>query len=263
MNGIEYESIDCKGKESVLQLFELLETHSEPKYRHAKKAFFIDRDFDPPLPADKRSKIYETPCHSIENLYTSLACFEKILKDGFEINEFADEDEPIFKQCISLFTQTQKQFHDAIAALNAWIMLMRRMETEGSTPKKTSLNKIKFEQWVKIELDNVSKHYTIDDINSTFPERDNISEIEISTKINSFSSIDDRGKIFRGKYELAFFSKFLNILKNDLCAASPKHFNKKRKINFPLPNSSDILSQFSQYADTPQCLRDYLKNLPL
>jgi hypothetical protein len=125
--------------------------------------------------------------------------------------------------------------------------------------QKTSLNNLKFEQLVKIDIDNVTKQYTIDDINTTFPERADIPEIEITTKVNSFSTID-RGKTFRGKYEVAFFIKFLNILKNDLCAKHPKHFDKRRKIQFPLPaNLSDILSQFSQYADTPPCLRNYLK----
>lgn len=260
LHGIEWEGIDCGGKEPVLELFRLLETHSELKYRRAKTAFFVDRDFDPPLPPDKRTKIYETPCHSIENLYTSLACFEQILKHGFKIREFVDDDKPFFNKCITLFTQTQKKFHDAIAPLNAWIMLMRKMEMKTSTPKKTSLNKIKFEQWVKIEVDNVTKQYTIDDINTTFPERNDIPEIEITTKVNSFSTIDC-GKTFRGKYEIAFFSKFLTKLKDDLTAKSPKCFDKKRGISFFIPTSaSDILSQFSQYADTPPCLRNYLKS---
>jgi hypothetical protein len=260
LTGIEWEGIDCGGKEPVLELFRVLETHCELKYRCAKTAFFVDRDFDPPLPTDKRTKIYETPCYSVENFYTSLACFEQILKHGFKIREFVEADKLIFIKCISLFTQTQKQFHDTIAPLNAWIMLMRKMEMETSTPKKTSLNKIKFEKLVKIEVDNVTKQYTIDDINTTFPERYNIPEIEITTKVNSFSTIDC-GKTFRGKYEVEFFSKFLTKLKDDLTAKSPKCFDKKRKISFFIPtNASDILSQFSQYADTPQCLRDYLKN---
>jgi len=260
LDGIEWEGIDCKGKKPVLELFELLETHSEPKYRCTKTAFFVDRDFDLPLPPNKRTKIYETPCHSIENLYTSLACFKKILNQGFKIREFVEDDKPFFNKCITLFTQTKKKFHDAIAPLNAWIMLMRKMEKETSTPKKTSLNEIKFEKLVKIEIDNVSKQYTIDDINTTFRERDDIPEIEVTTKVNSFSTIDC-GKIFRGKYEVEFLSKFLTKLKEDLCAPSPTYFDKKRKIPFSLPtSSSDILSQFSQYADTPQCLRDYLKS---
>jgi hypothetical protein len=260
LHGIEWEGIDCKGKERVIELYSILETHSEPNYCRAKKAFFVDRDFDTPLPPDKRTKIYETPCHSIENLYTSLACFKKILNQGFKIREFVDDDKPFFNKCITLFTQTQKKFHDAIAPLNAWIMLMRKMEMDPSTPKKTSLNEIKFEPWVKIEIDNVTKQYTIDDINTTFPERDDIPEIDVTTKVNSFSTIDC-GKRFRGKYEVEFLSKFLTKLKNDLCASSPKYFDKKRKIRFSLPTiSSDILSQFSQYADTPQCLRDYLKS---
>jgi len=258
LEGIEWEGIDCGGKEPVLELFSLLETHSELKYRYAKAAFFVDRDFDPPLSPEKRTKIYETPSYSIENFYTSKSCFEQILKHGFKIREFVEADKIIFRKCIYLFTQTQKKFHDAIAPLNAWIMLMRKMET--STPKKTSLNKIKFEQWVKIEVDHVTKQYTIDDINTIFPERANIPEIEVTRKVNSFSTIDC-GKIFRGKYEVEFLSKFLTKLKDDLCASSPKYFDKKRKIHFFLPKtSSDILSQFSQYADTPQCLRDYLKS---
>jgi hypothetical protein len=262
LTGMEWEGIDCSGKERVIELCRVLETHSE--YRCAKTAFFVDRDFDPPLSPDKRTKIYETPCYSVENFYTSLACFEQILKHGFKIREFVEADKLIFRKCISLFTQTQKKFHDAIAPLNAWIMLMRKMARESSTPKKTSLNKIKFEQWVKIEVDNVTKQYTIDDINTTFPERDDIAEIEVTTKVNSFSTIDC-GKTFRGKYEVEFLSKFLTKLKDDLCASSPKHFDEKRTIHFSLPPTpkklkepSDILSQFSQYADTPQCLRDYL-----
>ena len=260
LTGIEWEGIDCKGKKPVLELFILLETHLELKYRRAKTAFFVDRDFDSPLPPDKRTKIYETPCHSIENLYSSLACFEQILKHGFKIHEFVEADKLIFRKCISLFTQTQKKFHDTMAPLNAWIMLMREMERDSSIHKKGSLNNIKFENLVKIDVDNVTKQYTIDGINTTFPERDDILEIEVTTKVNSFCTIDC-GKTFRGKYEVEFLSKFLTKLKDDLCASSPKYFDKKRKIHFFLPKtSSDILSQFSQYADTPQCLRDYLKS---
>ena len=265
LHNMEWEGIDCGGKESVLELFNLLETHSELKYREAKKAFFVDRDFDPPLSPEKRTKIYETPCYSIENLYTSQTCFTQILKNGFKIREFVEADEPIFQKCVSLFIQTQQKFHDAIAPLNAWIILIRKMERETVTPKKTSLDKIKLEKLIKIDVEHITKRYTIDDINTAFPEQDNISETEVNTKIDSFSSID-RGKIFRGKYEIAFLSKFLTKLKDDLCASSPKYFDEKRTIHFslpPTPKSKEppsILSQFSQYADTPQCLRDYLKS---
>lgn len=260
LHGIEWEGIDCGGKQQVIELCQVLETHSE--YHCAKTAFFVDRDFDPPLSFEKRTKIYETPCYSVENFYTSLTCFEQILKYGFKIREFveADIEADIFKKCISLFIQTKQEFHDAIAPLNAWIMLMRNLEKEFATHKKDSLNDIKFEKLVKIEVDNVTKLYTIEYINNLFPKRNDIPEIEVTKKVNSFSTIDC-GKTFRGKYEVAFLSKFLTKLKDELCAISPKHFYKKRKIHFSLPiSSSDILSQFSQYADTPQCLRDYLKN---
>jgi len=198
-----------------------------------------------------------------------LACFEKILKQGFKIREFVEDDKHLFDQCMTLFMETQKKFHDAIAPLNAWIMIMRDMERESSRHQKGSLNEIKFDKLIKIEVDRVIKRYRIDDINSLFSERDDIPEIEVNTKVNSFST-ENRGKIFRGKYEIAFLSQFLTKLKDDLCASSPKYFDKKRKITFSLPpkskdssDSSNILSQLSQYADTPPCLRDYLKRFDL
>jgi hypothetical protein len=257
--GITWEGINCGGKEPVLALCQILEIHCESKYRDAKTAFFVDRDFDPPLPAKKRTKIYETPGYSIENFYTSLSCFKKILHQEFKMSE--DKEQLCFNRYITLFIQTQKQFHEAIAPLNAWIMLKRERERMSSLCQKTSLDRIKFKKLIKMELDRITQQYTIKDINLLFSEDDEISEEEVMAKIASFSGIEC-GKTFRGKYEIAFLNKFLIKLKNDLCASSPKDFQKKRKIPFSLPkNPSQMLSQFSQYADTPPCLKNYLVNL--
>jgi hypothetical protein len=48
-------------------------------------------------------------------------------------------------------------------------------------------------------------------------------------------------------------------IKDDLCNDSPKHFDRKRKIGFSVPNPRDMLSGLSQYATTPECLRMYLR----
>lgn len=259
LHGMAWESINCGGKEMVLALHQILVTHGESTYREAKTAFFVDRDFDPPLPAEKRTKIYETPGYSIENFYTSLSCFKKILTQGFKI----DEGQPFFARCITLFTQTQKQFHQAIAPLNAWIMLVRERERADLTRPKTSLDRIEFKKLIKIKVNKISLLYSLQDINGLFPEHHEISDQEVMAKMASFSSIDC-GQTFRGKYEMAFLSKFLTQLKEDLYTSFPTHFNKKKKIAFTLPkNPSDILSQLSHYADTPSCLRSYLMNLTI
>jgi len=249
----DYEGIVCDGKAGVIALFEMLKKHTHIPYQNARKAFFTDRDFDAPLPADIRSKVYETPCYAIDNFYTSVDCFKRILKSGFKISEFNQDDEPVFNQCVSLFTDTQKQFHDAVSLLNAWMMLVRQKGIG------LNFNDIHLKKFITININRVSeKQPTLDYLNNLFP-RHGISESEINLQAASFIS-QDRGKIFRGKSEIEFPILFLKKLKNDLCLDSPKYFPEKRKISFALPDSrDDILSEFSQYADTPECLREYLK----
>src|ERR1700751_4471909 len=61
--GIKIESFLCKNKEGVLQVYEIIQFHNH-RYSKIKKAFFVDRDFDPLI---NNNDIYETPWHSIEN----------------------------------------------------------------------------------------------------------------------------------------------------------------------------------------------------
>jgi len=251
----DYEGIVCDGKSGVIALFKMLEKHTHIPYQTARKAFFTDRDFDAPLPADIRRKVYETPCYSIENCYTSIECFKRILKAGFKISEFDENDLPVFNKCVLLYTETQKQFHDAISHLNAWMMLVR---LKGHS-KKLSFKNIKIETLIKINLDQVFiKQPTLNYLNRLFLTH-GISESEMTRQADSFHP-QDRRKIFRGKFEIEFLIGFLTKLKEDLCNDSPKHFPQKIKISFALPSShDDVLSEFSQYADTPECLREYLK----
>jgi chromosome partitioning protein len=83
----------------------------------------------------------------------------------------------------------------------------------------------------------------------------NISEEDIKNISNSFSNYQYE---FRGKQEISFFIKFLTQLKDDLSDDVPKYFEQKRKISFQIP-PSNFMSTLTQYADTPQCLRQYLK----
>ncbi|MFZ0829228.1 MAG: DUF4435 domain-containing protein [Verrucomicrobiia bacterium] len=116
-----WSPINCRGKEQTLDLYALLSSH--PEYSKAPVAFFVDRDFDPPLPYETRKRVYETPCYSIEKFYTTLNCFEQILKSEFGITDGIGENNPL-QNCCSLYQATQKLFHDAVTELNAWITVL-------------------------------------------------------------------------------------------------------------------------------------------
>ncbi len=260
--GIEWKGIDCGGKQRVISLFRILANHSHEPYRKAKTAFFVDRDFDGPQPPEIRSEVYETPCHSIENFYTTSECFMRIIEIGFKIKEFENEEnekESLFEKCLRLFVETQKQFHDAVSPLNAWMFLVRKQNAYQQT--KTYFDKITLENLMSIDIAYVRVKQPVSDyLEHLFPCH-GISDAEIDEKVETFSK-DDRCKVFRGKQEIDFLLKFLTKIKEDLCNDSPKHFDRKRKISFLVPspkNMRDILSALSQYATTPECLRMYLK----
>ena len=60
----KHHPIKCGNKKGVLETYELVKRN----YSNIKTSFFIDNDFDDKI---NNSEIYETPCYSIENFYTS------------------------------------------------------------------------------------------------------------------------------------------------------------------------------------------------
>ena len=245
---IEWEGISCGGKQEVTIVYNLFKKHEYRSYQQAKKAFFVDKDFDEPLPTDMRQAIYETPCYSIENFYTTVECFRNILKYEFGINEFSEKDKSLFQQCLNFFENIQSAFHEAMIEFNACVRLVRKNKIKVNINNFDDKNKI--DQLVKIEVNSAKKNYELTDL----PESSKMSTEEISKVSKSFSNYRCE---FRGKQELQFVIKFLTKLKDDLCCSQPKYFNNTKKISFQIP-TSNCLSALSQYAYTPKCLRDYL-----
>ena len=65
---------------------------------------------------------------------------------------------------------------------------------------------------------------------------------------------------FRGKQHLEFFRSFLGKLKEDRCKKSAREIFKLKgnvKLNLTKANS---ISELSQYAETPSCLKAFLEN---
>jgi len=84
-NPDELHPFSCGGKEEVLKFYRMINKNND--YKEVKIAYFVDKDFDESIIGLYNNKIYETPCYSIENLYTTTSAFKRILKSEFNFNE--------------------------------------------------------------------------------------------------------------------------------------------------------------------------------
>jgi Protein of unknown function (DUF4435) len=241
--------LNCKGKQGVLGIHRMLASRNH--YRNTRAAYFIDRDFDQSIFSMGLSGIYETPCYSIENFYTSVQCFSEILKNEFKLTE-SDEN---FERCVSLYKKRQEEFHDAVDLLNAWIACNRDRSSQFNISYLSVL------RFIHDDLNQVIATYTIDDLSNLFPDTPVISQQELDTKKYDLK-VDTRQKSFRGKFEIEFLFAFLQKLMNEANQGNYPYFTCKVKVVLSLTKRT-IISDLSQYADTPDCLHRYLESLRL
>lgn len=249
-----YHPINCGGRDEVLDVYRLITIHSE--YDKYKKAFFIDRDFNEPLP-DHNPPIFETPCYSIENFYVSVDVFKEILINELHLSEVSDE---AFQVCLRLFTDRQEEFHQATALFNAWYACL--IEIRNKTGKKTGVNlddKLP-KDFLDFTLDSVIAKYDFEKIKQTFQQALEVSEDTLNTKLAEFTNCN-QCKVFRGKYEMQFLVTIIELILQDSSKAQ-KYIKAKIKFTFGEKLSNDqAISIFSVYAETPKTLNDYLKQV--
>ena len=192
-----YHPIHCGGREKVLEVYRLITIHRE--YDKYKKAFFIDRDFNEPLPPHN-PPIFETPCYSIENFYVSVNVFKEIIKNEFHLSEVSDPD---FQVCLTLFKDRQEEFHQATILLNAWYACL--VEIRNSTGREIGVNlsdnlSKDFENFIDLTLESVSANYDLEEIKQKFPNAPEIPADILNNKMTEFTNCEHY-KVFRGKYE--------------------------------------------------------------
>ena len=239
--------LNCHGKEGVLGIYRMLSSRNH--YKTARTGYFVDRDFDRSIYTMGISQIYETPCYSVENFYTSVQCFSEILKSEFKLTEI-DED---FEKCISLYTKLQEEFHNAVELLNAWVACQRDKSS------KLNISDLSVLRFVKINLNQAISTYKVDDLYQMFPNIPVISEQELDAK-RSELRVNTPQKSFRGKFEIEFLFIFLQKLMSEANQGSYPFFTRKIKVILSLTKRT-IISDLSQYADTPDCLHNYLESL--
>ncbi|MEG3896704.1 MULTISPECIES: DUF4435 domain-containing protein [unclassified Microcoleus] len=238
--------LSCKGKEGVLGIHRMLSARKY--YANIRAAYFIDRDFDKSISDLGLNGIYETPCYSIENFYTSVQCFSEVLRTEFKLMESDDN----FERCVSLYRKLQEEFHNAVELLNTWIACQRDKSSE------LNISDISVSRFVNIELDKITKKYVIDDLYTMFPGAITISPEELDARLTELRC-STRQKSFRGKFEIEFMLTFLQKLMPEANQGNYPYFTRKFKVVLSL-SKRNIISELSQYADTPDCLDSYLKS---
>jgi hypothetical protein len=237
-----------------MALYGLISQHSE--YSDARTAFFVDRDFDPPLPPRVRERVYETPCYSVENFYTTLNCFSQVLQSEFGITD-GIHDGTALQNCCNLFQTTQRLFHEAVTELNTWIWLQRNDNKHA--PGALNLRGVRLDRFVAVGLGAVTKLYTLAELAEIFPQAPPIDGVVLAEKASEFQNADRR-QLFRGKYEIECFRLILIKLMEDFRNATPRFFQHRGTVRCGL-SRENLISELSQYADTPECLREYLLSL--
>ncbi len=251
---MKYHPIKCGGRENVLKVHKLINNKRE--YDKYKKGFFIDRDFNEPL-KPKSLLIFETPCYSIENFYVSITVFKEILTNEFSISEASDN--ALFNLCLNLFSERQREFHRAVCLFNAWYACLIDEKVKYGKETGVSLEDKFPRGFLEFSLDGVIQKYDFERIKDKFLNATEISTDQLNEKYSEFL-ICEQHKVFRGKYEMEFLLKFINMLLID-AKSSQKYLQKK--INFTFGdgsmNNEQAIAVFGIYAETPESLIEYLK----
>lgn len=250
-----WSGIYCGGKKNVLDLHKVITNHES--YKHSLVAFFIDRDFDNPIPVEMLNLIYETPCYSIENLYCTDHCLSRVLDSEFKMRNNPDKP-ALFDDACKHFQYLLSQFQEKIRPLNIWIKAHRTKEkNEGC--KKLKLNSVALDKFVKVGSNDVISVYTQANIQEYFPGSYSLSNEELMIADDSLPA-EDTHLHYRGKYQLEFVRKFLDNLKKDVKDNTSPFYNPGHAVKLSL-SKDNIISELSQYASNPDCLSEFIGKL--
>jgi len=254
------------GKDNLIQVYQILNRRKNI-YKNAQLLFFIDRDYDSFIKEDelidleKITNLYITPTYSIENFYTTQKAFKRIVRSEFHIIE-TDEK---FEKLMNLFLERQREFHQIMLDINAWIATQNYF-LHTKEKKDIPYNELVLDKILKISLQKIeSKHQdSIAFLENKFSESFLLEDSEINDKFQELKTLffeSDFQAIFRGKFEIDFLNKFLKLLIENANQKDGKgldfiDINEKLKLKLIL---NDTISNLTQYADTPSCLRAFIQ----
>jgi hypothetical protein len=261
-----FNTYEVGGKSKVLELVDKF-THEEG-YKLKNKLFFIDKDYE------KRrldSDVYMTPKYAVENFYVSSTAIKRILRVHFGIND----DDPEFGRVLKYFNERYREFIDYLTEMNLWAICCQLNEIKinfdllGLKNNADNILKVKYKK-LELSVEDTSFYYFERKYDEKLREksergvekngRDYVSELSIfrdrrqHIRYNFENDMEEyRVHIedyFRGKQLLWFLKEFILSVVSKNGGFIPKQF---------LIDDKNIMTVFTNCADTPECLNDYLK----
>lgn len=237
----------CNGRDNVYRLHGMIESR---KFKNTNNLYFTDKDFNYDILEE--SDIYSTPGYAIENFYILDSVFEKIIKYELGIDKFSveKEDKEDFFKLMKYYTSEKEKFIQDTKYLNAWYSIQinqGKLIEKNNRPDLSKLKEIKESEYPYSDIDRL-KELTKNYVDVTLEEIENeVNKLIINAEYN-----------FRGKYYLHFLVKILNNIFSE--SNKPSGFlSKKRRVSLGI-SSKSLISTFCQYANTPECLLNYLEN---
>jgi hypothetical protein len=241
-----YHGISCGNKDTVLNTFNFLNAIEE--YKSYKKAFFVDSDFDSKI---NNPAIYETPCYSIENFYVNRQVLREILINEFGLTEADDS----YSRSIEIFERELESFNESVLLFNAWYACLKDKKRKEALPStNVSFDEKLPKDFIVLKIGEIKSQYDLTKIEQCFPDAIKVDLKDVESFEQDLRSKDTCMRL-RGKYQMQFLYKFLQFLIDD-ANTQKKIIKTKTKFNI---DYAQIFSQLTQYAITPVCLIQYLR----
>ena len=246
----EYKYYYCNNKENVLKIHNMI-TKRSGKNNEIIKMFFVDKDFDDNSNID--NDIYVTPTYSIENLYFTDKAIESMIRGEMGLTEQSEVDKKDFNIACDYVKQFRDNIIKEILYGNACYSLQIRKSNKMGV-KKPNLTGIK----KYADIKNISKLEDIKEkIKNNYIE---ISEDEISEEYKRLSN--NPVCLVRGKYLLEKMPKCIDKIVEESNKGAEHAgclFSKKRRMSLNISEAT-LISNFSNYAEIPECLISYIEN---
>lgn len=221
---LKYEPFLCGTKDTVLQLLDLL--RRDVTGLAVGVYFFVDRDFDDLRDRKPEQNVFMTGTYSIENYLVTSEVLEDLLKIDFHCDGHPEARERIR----TIFSATYRQFLEVTKNLNFRIFLARRLNIRQVSKIPTGVS-----QLAQVKLESACA-VDSDPCALVTLEREPTPK-EAEDLRPAFEELEPELR-YRGKFALAFFSKWLGVLRQDRQCDEPHLF-----VDVPKPDAR-ILGDF-------------------
>lgn len=241
---LDYEVIVCNGKGGVLDFRSLLQ---RDKDNLKDRVFFlVDHDFDGLRGQPAGSDVYVTDTYSVENHLVNSWVLDDLLKIALQC-----DGEPACRMTvIHRFDALYEKFLGITKDHNLRIFVAKKVGIRNLKPLPKRINPL-----VKVALDDVIPSYQ--SLVEVIPLEREPTEDEIKSVVHDFQALEPSLQ-YRGKFALAFFMRFLELVAEDRGSDNPVLF---RGLAPKAANGKLSLDAISSKSVAPQPFKDFVTSV--